>query len=254
MRIALLCATRRGLRFLERLAELAPEAELVVFSFREEAYEPPFFDAIREAANARGGRFFESRHVGEEKLRSFWETAEVDLAFVVSWRYLIPPEVYRRPRRGTFVFHDSLLPEYRGFAPTVWALVNGEDHTGVTLFEIAEEMDAGPVVDQKRVPIAPLETIAEVLGRVTGTYLDLLERNLPCLLAGTAPRMPQDHERATYTCRRVPDDNRIDWNQPASAIHNLVRAVSEPYPGAFTDLDGRRLTIWAARPLPGWRR
>jgi len=250
MRIALLCATRRGYRALEKLIACRPEVERVVFSFREEAWEPPFLDDIRRLTLESGGQFFEARQVGSHKLSSFWESTPVDLMLVVSWRTMIPPHVYRRPRLGAFVFHDSLLPEYRGFSPTVWAILNGEDHTGVTLFEIAEGVDSGDIVDQVRVPIGADDPIASVLERVTETYLALLERNLDRLLAGAAPRRPQDHARATYTCRRLPEDNRIDWSAPTVPVYNLVRAVSTPYPGAYTYLEGRRLRVWEVRRLP----
>ena len=247
MRIALLCATRRGYRVLQRLIELAPDAELVVFSFREEAHEPPFLDDIRALAEANGAGFHEARQVGAAKWRPLWESTDFDLMLVVSWRYLIPPEVYSRPKRGAFVFHDSLLPAYRGFAPTVWAIVNGEDHTGVTLFEIADEVDSGAIVAQERVPIGEDDTIADVMERVTAAYLPLLTRMLPEMLDGTAPRSAQDVLQATYTCKRLPDDNVIDWKQSTAAIYNLIRATTEPYPGAYTTLNERKLIIWAAR-------
>ena len=172
---------------------------------------------------------------------------------VVSWRYMIPPRVYRRPRLGTFVLHDSLLPTYRGFSPTVWSIINGEDHTGVTLFEIAEEVDSGDLVDQQRVPVGLDDTIAVVIERVTQTYLDLLERNLTRLIDGSAPRHPQDHSQATYTCKRNLEDNRINWSASSSKIHNLIRAVSWPYPGAYTTLAKRMLRVWSAQRLADFR-
>lgn len=250
MRIVLLCATRRGYRFLDKLADLAAGHELVVFSFREDPWEPAFLDDIRALAERKGARFFETKNVGGEKWWGFWESEPVDLMLVVSWRYLIPEQIYRRPRRGTFVFHDSVLPAYRGFSPTVWAMINGEDHTGVTLFEIAEEVDAGDIVDQKRIPVGPDDTIATVMVRVTEIYLTLLERNLARLLDGTAPRRVQDHHLATFTCKRLPEDNRIDWSADAQEIYNLIRAVTAPYPGAYTSLKGRKLIVWSARREP----
>ncbi len=247
-RVALLCATRRGLLVLRRLVELLPDADLLVFSFREEPGEPPFLDEIRDCATAAGARFHETRNVGSTALAGLWESEPVDLLLAVSWRYMVPPRVYERARRGAFVFHDSLLPTYRGFAPTVWAIVNGEAQTGVTLFHMVEGVDAGDIVDQQSVPIGPHDTIAELLERVTAVYVELLGRNLHALLDGTAPRRPQPHELATYTCRRSAEDNRIDWRAPTRATYDLVRAVTRPYPGAFTTLDGRRLRVWDARP------
>ena len=252
-RIAVLCATRRGIQFVERLTQLAPDAALTVFSFREEPHEPPFFDALQALAEAHG-QFFEARKVGAEQWASFWRDTPPDLMFMVSWRYLVPPSIYHRARLGTYVFHDSLLPEYRGFSPTVWAILNGEDHTGVTLFEIAEGVDNGPIIAQRRIPIGPDDSIADVLPRVTDAYLDVLTEHLPALLAGTAPRMAQDHTQATYTCRRLPEDNRMDWSRPAAEIHNLIRAVTAPYPGAYTTLGGKPLRVWSAWRMPEYSR
>lgn len=254
MRIAVCCATNRGLRFLEHLCTLVPESELVVFSFREVAWEPPFCDRIRDFTTSIGGQFFEVRSLTTPTLQSFWDSTSIDLLFAVSWRYMIPSALYRRARLGAFVFHDSLLPEYRGFSPTVWAMMNGEKQTGATLIHMAETVDTGDIVDQQSVPIGEDETIATVLDRVTHTYLKLVDRNLPRLLSGTAPATPQDHARATYTCKWHPSDNEIDWTRPASHIHNLIRAVTVPYPGAFTYHDGRLLRIWSAHLMPSPRR
>ena len=254
LRVAVLCATGRGIRFVERVAALAPDADLTVFSFPEDAHEPPFFDALQTLTETRGGRFFEARKVGASRWDGFWRDTPPDLLFMVSWRYLVPPAVTQRARLGAFVFHDSLLPAYRGFAPTVWAILNGEDHTGVTLFEAAEGVDSGPMVAQRRVPVGPDDTIAEVLPRVTAACLDLLTEYWPALTAGTAPRTPQDEAQATYTCRRIPADNRIDWSRPAQEVYDLIRAVTAPYPGAFTVFEGEPLTIWRARRLPDYPR
>jgi methionyl-tRNA formyltransferase len=235
-------------RFLERVLALAKDAELTVVSFPEEAGEPPFLEDIRHLATSHGARFVQTRQVGNEQSAWLWETPP-DVLFAVSWRYMIPPEVYLRATRGSFVFHDSLLPAYRGFAPTVWAMVNGEDHTGVTLFEMVDAVDAGAIVDQRRIPIGLDDSIADVMERVTTGYLEILEANLSAILNGTAPRRMQDPALATYTCKRVAADGRIDWNASSRTVHDLIRAHTRPYWGAFTTLDGRQLRIWEARRI-----
>ena len=249
MRIVLLLATQRGLRCLRAIHELARDHELVVLSFPEEPCEPRFLAEIEAETRSMGDQFFTARNVAGAALADFWTKTPIDLLLAVSWRYLVPPSIYRRATRGAFVFHDSLLPEHRGFSPTVWAIANGEDHTGVTLFEMVEAVDAGDIVDQQRVPIGADDTIATVVERVTNSYVTLLQKNLSKLLAGNTPRTPQDHGRATYTCRRTAEDNRIDWNWPTERVYNLVRAVTAPYSGAFTSHDGRRVVAWSARPL-----
>lgn len=254
MRIAVFCATRRGYRFVEQLAALAPQAELVVFSFREDPWEPPFLDDIERLTKQVGGAFYESKQAGSPRWSPMWDAAPPDLIFSVSWRYLIPPAVYERARLGAYVFHDSLLPAYRGFSPTVWAIINGEDHTGATLCEMVDDFDAGAIIGQERVPIAPDDTIAGVMEQVTEAYLRLQTRYLPRLLGGTAERTPQDERHATYTCKLLPEDFVIDWHSPTDTIYNLIRAVTRPYPGAYTTLEGRRLRVWAARKVPDERR
>jgi methionyl-tRNA formyltransferase len=258
MRIVILCATRRGYQFCKKLMELEPEVELVIFSFSEDPWEPLFFEDLKSLAENNNQRFIEARNVAARKLSSFWSETPIDLMFCVSWRYMVPATIYNKPRLGTYVFHDSLLPKYRGFSPTVWAMINGELQTGVTLFEIAEEVDHGDIIDQEPVPIDPDNTIAEVLEKVTETYLRILERSLPGLLNGTLVSVPQNHAEATFTCKRLPEDNEISWHAPTKKIYDLIRAVTFPYPGAFTYLDGKILRIWTAeriknpKPYVGW--
>jgi methionyl-tRNA formyltransferase len=244
--IYVMCATARGARFVKCLFDLCPDDEFVVFSFRETPHEPPYLDQIAALAQERGATFIETRKVADPAHEGVWKTKPPDLLFLVSWRYLIPMSHGSRPRLGAVVFHDSLLPAYRGFSPTVWAILNGESQTGATMFHLAEEVDSGDIIDQAPVPIGPDDTAATVMGAVTDTYLELLRRNLPALKRGEAPRRAQDHARATFTCRRLPGDNAIDWSQPAKRIHDLIRGVTHPYPGAFTAFEEKRLTIWSA--------
>jgi methionyl-tRNA formyltransferase len=251
MRIALACGGRRGLAFLNRLRELAPQPALTVFSFREEPHEPPFLDDIRASCEAHGGIFHETRKVDGARGLSLLAAAVPELMFVIGWRYLIRRDAYEIPRRGTYVIHDSVLPGYRGFSPTVWAIRNGEICTGATLFRIAADVDSGDIVDQRCVPIGAEDTIADVAPRVTQAYLDLLEANLPGLADGSAVLKPQDHERASYVARRTVDHDRIDWQEPSRRVLDLVRAVTMPYRGAFCYVDGRKLIVWSARPWHG---
>jgi methionyl-tRNA formyltransferase len=251
VRIVLCCATARGVAFLDRLAQLAPEAELTVVSFPEQAHEPRFLAELQARAAAAGAVLVEKRRLVLADLEAARGSSAFDLLFAVSWRYLVPPEVFRQARLGAFVLHDSLLPGYRGFAPTVWAIANGEKRTGATLCRMEEAVDSGEIIDQAVVPIGPEETIAEVLPRVTATYLEILARTLPQLLAGSAAGQAQDESQATYCCARRPEDNEIDWLAGTDRIHDLIRAVTHPYPGAYTELDGRRLRVWSARRIAG---
>lgn len=246
MHIVLLCATNRGYRFAHKLFQIGHGHRFTVFSFRETPWEPPYIADIRSLTEAHGHRFVEARNVGRPGLNAFWQDTPVDLMFMVSWRYLVPAAVFSRARLGSYVFHDSLLPKYRGFAPTVWSIINGESETGVTLFRATTEMDSGEIVEQRRIAIGETDTIARVMERVTKAYLEIAEQNFTCLLHGRATTYPQNHDEATYTCKWTPADSLIDWEKSARAIFNLIRATSWPYPGAHTCLDGRKLVIWSA--------
>lgn len=249
MNIVVLCATDRGYQFLKLLIQLAPNSKFTVFSFKETSHEPPFLDKIRKLSAEKECRFIETKIGRGKQWQEFWETAETDIMFVVSWRYLISPDIYSKPKLGTFVIHDSLLPIYRGFSPTPWAIINGEKQTGATLFEICDELDAGDIIAQKSIEIHQEDYISGVMERITQCYLDLLKENLSDLLHGKGKRIPQDHSLATFTCKRLPADNEIHWNWNTLRIHNLIRGVSKPYPGAFSFLNGKQIIIWSASLL-----
>ena len=252
--IVVACATQRGLACLRMLAGLLPHARFSVFSFREEPWEPPFLDEISAFCRMREMLFRETKDLLTTDAAAAWATSPPDLLIAVNWRYLMQRAVLSLPRKGAFLFHDSLLPAYRGFSPTVWAMINGESQTGATLLEMADEVDAGGIVDQAAVPIGDDDAIADVTQRVTEAYLCLLERNLPNLLAGSTRPIPQNHSLATFCCKRLPEDNRINWSLPAVQIHNLIRATSRPYPGAYASIAGRRMIIWSAKLMKGTRK
>lgn len=158
-----------------------------------------------------------------------------DFIFSFYYRRMLPPEVLKKGRKGAFNMHGSLLPRYRGRAPVNWAILKGETETGATLHEMTAKPDAGRIVDQERVQIGPDETAIEVFRKVTDAAENVLRKNLGVLLSGKAKLHPQDLAKGSYFGGRTPEDGRIDWSRSAREIHNLVRAVAPPYPGAFTD-------------------
>ncbi len=150
-----------------------------------------------------------------------------------------------QPAHGALNMHGSLLPRYRGRAPVNWAVIKGERETGATLHYMVTKPDAGDIVAQQAVPILPNDTAFDVFGKVTLAAEMVLDQVLPDLLAGTAPRIPQDLARGSYFGGRRPEDGRIDWDAGAAEIHNLVRGVAPPYPGAFCQV-GKRARARAA--------
>jgi methionyl-tRNA formyltransferase len=170
-----------------------------------------------------------------------------DFLFSFYYRSMLPPSLLAAARRGALNMHGSLLPKYRGRVPVNWAVINGERETGASLHYMVEKPDAGDLVEQMAVPILPDDTAGDVFRKVTVAAEIVLDRSLPGLVAGTASRRPLDLSAGSYCRGRRPEDGRIDWSQPAAVIHDLVRAVAPPYPGAFTELAGQPARVLRTR-------
>ena len=170
-----------------------------------------------------------------------------DFLFSFYYRSLLKAPLLALPRLGALNMHGSLLPKYRGRVPTNWAIIHGENETGATLHYMTEKPDNGDIVGQTRVPILPDDTAGEVFAKVSVAAELTLFDAVPALIAGNAPRVRQNLSQGGYFGGRKPEDGRIDWTRTAAQIHNLVRAVAPPYPGAFTDLPGGRLVIARTR-------
>ncbi len=170
-----------------------------------------------------------------------------EIIFSFYYRHMIPEALLSIPPRGAMNLHGSLLPKYRGRCPVNWVIVNGETETGVTLHYMVKAADAGDMVGQKKVAITGEDTAVTLMGKINEAGVELFRELLPEIIAGKAPRIPQDASQATYFGGRRPEDGRIDWRQPAGDLHNLVRAVTHPYPGAFTEREGKRLLVWQSR-------
>ena len=174
-----------------------------------------------------------------------------DFVFSFYYRSMLGAPLLRAARRGALNMHGSLLPKYRGRAPVNWAILHGEHETGATLHYMVERADAGDIVDSQAVPILIDDDAREVFDKVTVAAETVLARSLPALIAGTAPRRPQPILAGQYFGRRRPEDGRIHWSRPALEIHNLVRAVAPPFPGAFGIVGGERWEIHRTRLAEG---
>ena len=174
-----------------------------------------------------------------------------DLIFSFYYRHLLSREVLALPPLGAINLHGSLLPKYRGRAPINWVLIHGEAETGVTLHYMDERADHGDIIMQEVVPITMEDTALSLSHKLATAAPHLLGAAFPLLVAGKAPRIPQDHAAATTFGRRRPADGRIDWSRSAWQIYNLIRAVTHPFPGAITWLNERQVLLWTARPPDG---
>jgi methionyl-tRNA formyltransferase len=173
-----------------------------------------------------------------------------DFLFSFYYRCMLKQELLGAARRGAFNMHGSLLPKYSGRVPVNWAVIRGETETGATLHEMLVKADAGRIVDQQAVSILRDDTAHDVFGKVTVAAEMVLHRALPKLIDGTAVLITQDLSLGSYFGGRKPEDGRINWNDSAAAVHNLVRGVAPPYPGAFTTIKGRMLRILKTHRVP----
>jgi methionyl-tRNA formyltransferase len=173
------------------------------------------------------------------------------MCIVVGWYWIFKESLLAKVPKGVVGIHASLLPKYRGGSPLVWPIIKGDKESGLSLFYLDKGMDTGDVIAQKRFSIMDDDTIAEVLEKAESLTVELLEQNYPLLLEGTASRIQQNHDEATYFPQRKPEDGRIDWNATNVEIHNAIRAQTHPYPGAFCYTeDNKRLYIWKSRLFP----
>jgi len=221
-----------GVRCLRVLLDAGVAVPLIV-THRDDPHERIWFESVARLARTHAIETLVSEDMNHLRQR----ISEISPEFMFSFYYrrMLPPEVLALARKGAFNMHGSLLPKYRGRAPVNWAILKGESETGATLHEMVAKPDAGRIVDQERVPIGPDDTAAEVFAKVSDAAETVLKRSLPHLLAGTASLKKQDLSKGSYFGARRPEDGRIDWSKSALEIHNLVRAVAPPYPGAFTD-------------------
>jgi methionyl-tRNA formyltransferase len=223
----------------------------LVVTHRDRPGETLWFQRVADTATELGLPVIYADDPRAPELAAAVAAAQPDLIFSFYYRAMIPITVLALARGGAFNMHGSLLPHFRGRAPTNWAVLMGATETGATLHEMVATPDAGDIVDRSAVPILPDDTGRQVFDKVTVAAEQVLWRSLPAILAGRAPRIPNDVSRGSYFSGRKPEDGRIDWSQPAAVVYNLIRAVAPPYPGAFTEIGGRRLVVARARRLPG---
>ncbi|CAM3792612.1 bifunctional UDP-4-amino-4-deoxy-L-arabinose formyltransferase/UDP-glucuronic acid oxidase ArnA [Xenorhabdus thuongxuanensis] len=220
-----------------------------VFTHTDHPNENHFFSSVARIGADLGLPVFAPENVNHplwvERIREM----KPDVIFSFYYRNMLSQEILSLAEKGSFNLHGSLLPKYRGRAPVNWAVLNGETETGVTLHKMLEKPDAGDIIAQQVVQIAENDTSLIVHGKIREASVQLLDFILPQIKSGYYPSVPQDESQVTYFGRRTAEDGEIVWNRSAKEINNLVRAVTEPYPGAFTFLGERKITIWRSRPL-----
>lgn len=246
LRAAVFAYSEVGFVCLDELLRQGVRVE-ALFTHEDDPGEELWFPSAAKRAGEAGVPVFTPEALGEEEYLLL-KSIKPDIIFSFYYRSMIPERFLALAPGGAFNLHGSLLPRYRGRACINWAVLMGEKETGATLHYMVGRADAGDMVDQERVPIHFDDTAFDVGKGVAAAARLLIARNLDSIKGRTVRAIPQDESRATYFGRRTPADGRIDWSRGAFEIYNLVRAVSRPFPGAFTFAGGEKFFIWKAFP------
>jgi methionyl-tRNA formyltransferase len=219
---------------------------VALFTHDDDAREEIWWQSCAKLAAARGIATFTPDKLDDE-WASRIEALRPAVIYSFYYRRLLPERVLGLAPLGAYNLHGSLLPKYRGRAPVNWVLVNGERETGVTLHHMVARADAGDIVAQRAAAIGDEDTALTLYRKLVPLGAAMIKEFHPQIVAGTAPRWPQDLSAGSYFDARKPEHGRIDWRWPARRVFNLVRAVTHPYPGAFCTAGGRTLFVWQAR-------
>ncbi|MBI3095949.1 MAG: formyltransferase [Rhodocyclales bacterium] len=231
-----------GVRCLSVLLAQGVEV-LRVITHKDNPAETIWFDSVAELAARHDIPVIAPEDPNDPALVAELASLQPDFLFSFYYRLMLKAPLLALPKHGAYNMHGSLLPRYRGRVPVNWAIIHGERQTGATLHQMVEKPDAGGIVAQQAVPILPDDTAFEVFNKVTLAAEMALDGVIPDLLAGRAVARAQDLAAGSYFGGRRAEDGRIDWTQAATAVHNLIRAVAPPYPGAFSDTAQGRLKV-----------
>jgi methionyl-tRNA formyltransferase len=250
VRLGWIGAHREGIPALRALLERGVAIEAVITLQPETARKRSGGGDYRGLCERYGPPLHEVASINERAAIALLRRLDLDLVFVIGWTQILRPEVLQLARVGMIGAHASLLPADRGRAPINWALIRGATGTGNTLFWLTEGVDAGAIIDQMPIPISPYDTCDSLYRRVAMTNRDMILRALPQLLAGEHPGRPQQHAPTPPLPGRHPEDGLVDWTRPSTDIYNFVRALTRPYPGAFSFHGDERFTIWQCALFP----
>ena len=230
----------------ESLRELIDIEIVGVFTDKEDDFCMLNLIPIGEMAKTAGIPCYLPTQLTIETLRSIAKDKKgLDLLLLVEWKKLLDEGVYNLPQYGSFNIHDSLLPEYRGSSPMNWAIINGNSHTGATFYQINKSADSGPIYAQEKLQIGKTDYVQEVLHKMLGAYNRVAIQGIRAVLDHKTSQA-QDESKASYCAKRTPEDGLIDFHADVQVVYNMVRALTDPFPGAFTFYKGVKVTITKA--------
>lgn len=231
-----------GLNCLKALLTAGIQVDLVV-THQDDPNENVWFGSVAKLCQEKNIPYITPSATELVDLAPKLQALAPDYIFSFYYRYMIPAQILACAKIAALNMHGSLLPQYRGRAPVNWAILHGETQTGATLHIMEAKPDAGDIVGQSAVSIGPDETATDVFSKVSEAAVAVIHEVLPNLIKGNVPRKPNELQKGSYFGGRKPADGQIHWDQKAIQVHNLVRAVAPPYPGAFTDYQGQTMTV-----------
>ncbi|MFP3014545.1 MAG: bifunctional UDP-4-amino-4-deoxy-L-arabinose formyltransferase/UDP-glucuronic acid oxidase ArnA [Arsenophonus sp.] len=220
-----------------------------VFTHIDDNKENCFFSSVARLVAKIGLPVFAPENINHPLWIEYIQKMKPDVIFSFYYRGILSRELLALAPKGAFNLHASLLPKYRGRVPINWAILNGEKKTGVTLHKMIDRIDAGDIIAQKKVCINSTDTSLMLHEKIRCATEKLLYNILPSIRIGDYSVTPQDDSQATYFPRRRAEDGLIDWSKSATEVNNLIRAVTEPYPGAFTYFGNNKMIIWCAHVI-----
>lgn len=239
-----------GYRCLEALLDRGVNVTAVI-TYTDSPSEEIWFRSVADLARSRGIEPWLNLDLSDKETFKAIKALKPKIIFSFYYRDLIPEKILKLPKLGAFNMHGSLLPRYRGRACINWAIVNGETETGATLHRMTERADRGNIVDQEVVSIGQRDTAKDVFMKVADTATEILNRCLDSIESGEAKGVPQDDSLATTFGGRGPEDGLIRWEQSSKRIYDLIRAVTHPYPGAFSFFLDKKVFFWWGTPMEG---
>ena len=231
-----------GVNCLKALLNAGIQIDLVV-THQDDPNENIWFGSVAKLCTEKNLSYITPNANELSALLPTLQVLSPDYIFSFYYRYMIPAELLACAKIAALNMHGSLLPKYRGRAPVNWAILQGETETGATLHVMESKPDAGDIVGQVAVSIGPDETATDIFGKVSQAAVKVLEDALPSLMQGKVARRPNELQKGSYFSGRKPADGEIHWEQTAQQVHNLVRAVAPPYPGAYTNHQGKTMTV-----------
>ncbi len=240
MRIIFMGGHNLGKQTLQKLIDKGKNIVAVVTNTEDEWYR-----GVDEIARENGLLLFENVNINSAEFIKSVEQLNPDLIVVVNFSQILKQQIIGIPKKGCINTHASLLPDYRGRAPLNWAIINGEKRVGVTVHYIETGIDTGDIIIQAPVVVEEDDYIENVLMKVTSIYPDVVNNAVDLIVEDKVIGKKQDISKGSYFGKRTASDGEIDWTKDARQIFNLIRAVSRPYPGAFSYIgDNSRVVIW----------